>query len=403
VHRLPRVRGCVEAPAPQSELDSTPLPGAAVTSSALSTQHAALAIDLSHVAKTYRGRRGGVQALRGISMQVHPGEVFGLLGPNGAGKSTLVKILMTVIRPTRCQGTMLGRPVGHKETLARVGYLPEHHRFPDYLTGAQVLDFYAALAKVPRAERRRRCGELLALVGMADWGAKKVKSYSKGMRQRIGVAQALMNDPDLIVLDEPTDGVDPVGRRDIRNVLLELKARGKTVFLNSHLLSELEMVCDRVAILVQGVVSAQGTIDELTERDKQYTIELAMPELQSSPEEIRALLPDSLVGQASRLAETLPPGGTAAPQTLARRVGLRAELATGQWLEIEKNLIRVGGNDAEAIQPIIDALRERSITIRAIRPQRPSLEDLFMRAVTDPTTGEVLAPGAAPTTRRPLP
>jgi ABC-2 type transport system ATP-binding protein len=355
----------------------------------------ALAIDLTDVAKTYKGRRGGVQALRGITMQVYPGEIFGLLGPNGAGKSTLVKILMTVISPTRCKGTMLGRPVGHKETLARVGYLPEHHRFPEYLTGAQVLDFYAALAKVRRSERRKRAGELLELVGMSGWGAKKVKSYSKGMRQRIGIAQALMNEPDLIILDEPTDGVDPVGRRDIRNVLTELKSRGKTVFLNSHLLSELEMVCDRVAILVQGLVSSQGTIDELTERDKHYSIELAMPELQSTPEEIRALLPDTLVRPASQLTE-----GSSTPLTstaLARRIGYRAELASGQWIEIEKNHIRIGGDDALSIQPVIDALRERNAVIRAIRPQRPSLEDLFMRAVTDPNTGEVLAPGAAPT------
>src|SRR3954468_9069781 len=156
-----------------------------------------LALDLTHVAKTYKGRRGGVQALRGIAMQVHKGEIFGLLGPNGAGKSTLVKILMTVIKATRCEGTMLGQRVGHKETLARIGYLPEHHRFPDYLTGAQVLDFYAALAKVPRPasppaaqvrdfyaapakaprpDRRRRSGELLEMVGMTDWGKTKVKS-----------------------------------------------------------------------------------------------------------------------------------------------------------------------------------------------------------------------------------
>src|SRR3954468_8261966 len=267
-----------------------------------------LALDLTHVAKTYKGRRGGVQALRGIAMQVHKGEIFGLLGPNGAGKSTLVKILMTVIKPSKCEGTMLGQRVGHKETLARIGYLPDHHRFPDSLTGAQVLDFYAALAKVPRADRRRRSGELLELVGMTDWGKTKVKSYSKGMRQRIGLAQALMNDPELVLLDEPTDGVDPVGRRDIRNLLAELKARGKTVFLNSHLLSELEMVCDRVAILVQGVVSSQGTLDELTEQDQCYIIELAMSELQSSPEEIRGLLPESLVRATPELT-----GGSHAP------------------------------------------------------------------------------------------
>ncbi|MCK6476890.1 MAG: ABC transporter ATP-binding protein [Phycisphaerales bacterium] len=205
------------------------------------------AIDLSHVSKTY-GRK--VRALRDIAMHVARGEIFGLLGPNGAGKSTLVKILMTVIRPSRADGTMLGGRIGDKSVLRRVGYLPEHHRFPEYLTGRQVIEFYGAMAEVPRRERRRRSVELLELVGMKEWGDTKVKGYSKGMRQRVGIAQALVNDPELVVLDEPTDGVDPVGRRDIRAILSRLREQGRTVFLNSHLLSELEMVCDRVAILV---------------------------------------------------------------------------------------------------------------------------------------------------------
>lgn len=324
-----------------------------------------LALDLSHISKTYRGK---VHALRGISMQVRRGEVYGLLGPNGAGKSTLVKILMTVIRPTRCVGTLLGGPVGQKETLRRVGYLPEHHRFSDYLTGAQVLDFYGAMGKVPRRERKRRAGELLELVGMSAWARKRVKSYSKGMRQRIGVAQALINDPDLVLLDEPTDGVDPVGRRDIRNILLELKGRGKTVFLNSHLLSELEMVCDRVAILVQGNVSAQGTIQELTQGQERYEIELAGG----------AAAADAAFAGA---LPSLRPGGT-------------RHLVTGEPLVLERGTLRVGTADPARIQGVIDALRAGGATIRSVRQVRPSLEDLFMQAVTDPETGEALAPGA---------
>src|SRR5690606_5507474 len=150
-----------------------------------------------------------------IQMQVYPGEVFGLLGPNGAGKSTLVKIMMTVVRPTHVTGTMLGHSIGHKPTLARVGYLPEHHRMPQYLTGRQVLDFYGALAQVDRRTRRSREAELLATVGMSDWDDKRISSYSAGMLQRVGLAQALINDPELVVLDEPTDGVGPVGRREI--------------------------------------------------------------------------------------------------------------------------------------------------------------------------------------------
>ncbi len=318
----------------------------------MTTRTADLALDLRRVAKTYRGK---VHALRGIEMHVGRGEIFGLLGPNGAGKSTLVKILMTVISPTSCEGHMLGSPVGHKPTLARVGYLPEHHRFPDYLSGAQVLDFFAAMTNVPRAERRRRTPELLDLVGMRDWANKKVRGYSKGMRQRIGIAQALTNDPDLVLLDEPTDGVDPVGRRDIRNIMIEMKRRGKTVFINSHLLSELEMVCDRVAILVQGVVASQGTIDNLTSHQERYEIELAGTGLQPVP----------------------PP-----------------KLPTGEEVSLSGSMLTVKTADPVRVQPIVDALRAQGAVIRSMKPVRPSLEDLFMQAVTDPATGEILKPGA---------
>src|SRR5258708_6508464 len=229
-----------------------------------------LAIDLRNVTKLYPG---GVHALRGIDMRVRRGEVFGLLGPNGAGKSTLVKIMMTVVRPTRGEGTLLGAPVGDKATLARVGYLPENHRFPRYLTGRQVIEFFGALAKVDRPTRRRRAAELIETVGMADAADRKIATYSKGMAQRIGLAGALVNDPELVLLDEPTDGVDPGGRRDIRDVLGRLREQGKTVFVNSHLLSELEVISDRVAILVAGQVARQGGMDELTVAKQRYEIE----------------------------------------------------------------------------------------------------------------------------------
>lgn len=356
-----------------------------IRSGARPTDARALAIDLSHVEKTYKGR---VRALRGVSMRVHRGEVFGLLGPNGAGKSTLVKILLTIVRPSRCEGGMLGAPVGHKGTLARVGYLPEHLRFPDYLTGAQALDYFAALARVPRADRRKRAAELLDLVGMTAWSRKQIKGYSKGMKQRLGVAQALMNDPDLVFLDEPTDGVDPVGRRDIRNVLMHARDRGKTVFINSHLLSELEMVCERVAIMVQGVVAQQGTIEELTEGQRRYEIELALPEGHTAAEALHKALP----GRVAALEASAPPP---ADPALARRVSWRGALATGESVLIERSTIHFGSDDPERVQPIVDALRARGFVIRALRPYRPSLEDLFMQAVTDPATGEELKPGAS--------
>ncbi len=317
-------------------------------------------IDLHDVAKTYRGK---VHALRGIEMQVHRGEIFGLLGPNGAGKSTLVKIMMTVVRPTRAKGTLLGETIGNKPTLAKVGYLPEHHVLPKYLTGRQILEFYAALAKVPRRLRKKRATDLIGIVGLADWSKKKVSTYSKGMLQRLGVAQAMMNDPDLIVLDEPTDGVDPVGRRDIRDILVQLKDRKKTVFINSHLLSELEMVCDRVGILVQGRVAQQGTLDDLTADSRRYEIEIA-----GEP-------PDWVQGDP------------------AIRVTAMTE---------HRKRLTIMGDRPEAVQPIIDRLRGGDRTIISIKPVRETLEDLFMRAVTDPNTGKIIAPGAStpPTVRQ---
>lgn len=308
-----------------------------------------LAIDLHDVKKVFRRK---VHALRGVTMQVHRGEVFGLLGPNGAGKSTLVKIMMTVVRPTHASGTLLGAPIGDKLTLARVGYLPEHHRFPRHLTGRQAVEFMGGMAGLDRATRRRRAGELLESLGMTEWANRRLGEYSKGMMQRTGLAAALVNDPELVLLDEPTDGVDPVGRREIRDLLLRLREGGMTVFLNSHLLSELEMVCDRVAILVQGQVASQGTLEQLTLSSRRYEVLV-----DGSPPE--------WIGEF---------GGHAA--------------AAGERLRLV-----LPGAEAAAVQPVIDRARAEGRTIFAVTPMRESLEDLFMRAVRDPETGKSL-PGA---------
>ena len=296
------------------------------------------AVDLIDVRKTY-GK--SVEALRGVNIQVGRGEIFGLLGPNGAGKTTLVKIMMTVVRPTRALGTILGRPLGHRGKLAVIGYLPENHRFPSYLTGMQVLDYYAALAKVPRARRQANAKRLLDRVWLTQWANKRVDTYSKGMLQRLGIAQALMNDPELIVLDEPTDGLDPVGRKDVRELFLELKDQGKTIFLNSHLLSELEMVCDRVAILVEGNVARQGTLAELTERTLEYRIVVS---------------------------------GDAEPA--------RSKLAV-LGAALDGNVIRLPGDETGRVNEAIDLLRARGILIESVQPQRFSLEDILVEAVGD--------------------
>jgi len=344
------------------------------------------AIELRGVEKVYKGK---IHALRGVDLRIGRGEVFGLLGPNGAGKSTLIKILMTVIRPTRCEGHMLGAPIGHKPTLAKIGYLPEHHRFPDYLTGEQVVDFYGAMAGVPRAERKRRAPELLDVVGMLEWRHKKVRSYSKGMRQRVGIAQALMNDPDIVLLDEPTDGVDPVGRRDIRQIVERIRDDGRTVLLNSHLLSELEMVCDRVAILVQGRLHQQGTLDELTVGQQYYEIEV---------EPMRAeqmMLGEMIAGRFARapLNEDEPLSGRIA--LIEQRASHRCMLEGGVLVLASEHRLTVMTTEARRVQPLLDAVRASGMTVKRVSPYRPSLEDLFMQAVTDQSTGQTLKPGAS--------
>jgi len=293
-------------------------------------------VDLIDVRKTYGGK---VQALKGVNIQVGRGEIFGLLGPNGAGKTTLVKIMMTVVRPTRALGTILGRPLGHRGKLARVGYLPESHRFPGYLTGAQLLDYYAALAKVPPATRKANASRLLDRVSMSKWADTRIDKYSKGMMQRLGIAQALMNDPELVVLDEPTDGLDPVGRRDVRQLLLELKSKGTTVLLNSHLLSELEMVCDRVSILVDGLVARQGTLSELTERTLEYRIHF-----EGSP------------GSAGEKLGAL--GGN-----------------------LHGDFVSFPGRDIEKVNAAVDALRGAGVLIESVQPRKLSLEEIFVEAM----------------------
>ena len=338
-----------------------------------------LAIDLRHVTKVY-GKR--IHALRGITMQVRRGEVFGLLGPNGAGKSTLVKIMMTVIRPTRAEGTVLGDPVGRKHTLRRVGYLPENHRFPRYLTGRQTVEFFGALAGVDRATRKRRAAELLDLVGMSDAADRKISTYSKGMAQRTGLAQALVNDPDLVVLDEPTDGVDPGGRRDIRVVLERLRDQGKTVFVNSHLLSELEVIADRVAILVGGQVARQGTMDELTVAKQRYEFDLSPPpDGPPLPDAVARALPG--VFPAASAVPSPPVLGYASGQRVPPPLVLRGTLPTGEWAELRGTMLGVGQTEPADVQGLLDALRSTGIVVRRMQSVRPSLEELFVETVGD--------------------
>ncbi len=245
---------------------------------------------------------GATQALRGVDLEVAPGELFGLLGPNGAGKSTLVKIACGLVRPSAGDATVAGAPAGSADARAAIGYLAELFRFPDWLSADELLRLHQRLAGSGGGPAERR--ELLELVGLGDAAGTRVEAMSKGMQQRLGIAQALVGDPRLLLLDEPTSALDPAGRRVIRDLLVEVRSRGVAVLLNSHLLSEIELVCDRVAILLDGNVVAAGTPAELV-RPRGVEVETAQG-LRSFPDAEREEVPGivaELVAAGERVYE----------------------------------------------------------------------------------------------------
>ena len=312
------------------------------------------ALSVSSLSKTYRTgllRRSTVQALDGISLTVEEGAIFGLLGPNGAGKTTLVKILLGLVRPSGGTARLFDRPAGTPAARHRIGFVPENHRFPGFFTATQTLHAYGRLADVPRAERNRRIPELLNRLSLDGRGDTKVKTFSKGMLQRLGLAQALLNEPDLLFLDEPTGGVDPVGRRAIRDIVLELRDEGKTIFLNSHLLSEVEKVCTQIAILRDGTLVRRGSVEELTAVDRVY-------DLVASP------VPESLLDSPE-----LPLGPAPDPSSSA------ADLKQ----------YRVRADERATLNAVVDRLRSADVEIESITPLRQSLEDYFIDVVDSPT------------------
>ncbi len=236
-----------------------------------------IAVEADSLGKVYRtgfwlDRR--VEPLKHCSLAVYQGETFGLLGPNGAGKTTLLKCLLGIVRPTRGRGSLLGKPLGDRAAKQRVGYLPENPYFYDYLTAWEFLQFVAGLFEIPASVARSRIPELFELVGLDRASARKkqMRRYSKGMLQRVGIAQALINDPEVVFLDEPMSGLDPLGRARVREIIEQLKARGKTVFFNSHVLADVEKICDRVALLDGGELVCMGAIDELLGQSQGYRV-----------------------------------------------------------------------------------------------------------------------------------
>jgi len=301
-------------------------------------------IETNGLTKDFRmGIRGKVRALEEVDLAVEEGEVFGLLGPNGAGKTTLVKILLGLTFPTRGKATIFGSDVNDFRVRSRVGYLPENHSFPQYLNGGQVMDLFGQMSGLEKKIRKEKTIELLKKMKMDQWAKMKMRNYSKGMAQRLGLAQAMLNDPDIIFLDEPTDGVDPIGRQEIRSVLLDLRKKGKTIFLNSHLLSEIEMVCDRVAILDKGRLVAQGKMDELTNDVNRYRIRC------------RGMGPE-LFGAIGRM-------------TLSRNM--------------EDGRLDIKVESVGQLNQVIDVIRKEGLLIESVEPARRSLESYFIDLIKD--------------------
>ncbi|HKX18754.1 MAG TPA: ABC transporter ATP-binding protein [bacterium] len=317
------------------------------------------AISVHELAKRYRTtHRSDRAALLGLTLDVPPGEIYGFLGPNGAGKTTTIKLLLGLIRPTGGGGAVLGHALGSVDARRRVGFLPESPYFYEYLRGEELLHYYGSLFGLAERVRRGRVEELLRLVGLWDERRLAVRKYSRGMLQRLGLAQALVNDPDLVILDEPAGGLDPIGRREMRDILLQLRERGKTVFLSSHILAEVETVCDRVAILNRGELVAVGRIGDLLAggREMELTIHGAN-------------------GSLSRHIEAIP-GATIHHGTDATVVVVPEQ---------------------RFVYPIIDLVRQTGGQIVALHAKRERLEDVFVKLVggRGGTAGAAAAPAQA--------
>ena len=298
------------------------------------------AIEIRGLEKVFRTgfKRQRVDALRGISLDVPRGHVFGFLGPNGAGKTTTLKILNGLIHPTRGEARVLGLPVGAREATRRVGFQPEHPYFYDYLTAPELLRFYGRLFGLGRREVKRRSEELLERVGLQDAQNRPIRKFSKGMKQRLGIAQAIINKPDLIILDEPLSGLDPIGRKEIRGILAELKERGATIFFSSHILAEIEMICDDVAIIHKGKMIDTGSVSKLLEQTHKSTDIIVRPP-----------------------AEPLPTLDSITPHEVG-------EL----WCYTI---------DPSKVNPMLEALVGAGVEVVSVVNERTTLEDLFMKEI----------------------
>jgi len=302
------------------------------------------AFEARTVSKTFRRlwSRRKVHALRNVSFAIQPGTIFGLLGPNGAGKTTLVKIALTIAYPDEGEIRVLGESVRNRSILRRVGYLPENPRFPAHLTAWQVLRLYGSLSGADIKRVDANAAKWLDRLELGGWRDVRVSRFSKGMNERLALAQALVHDPEFIFLDEPTDGLDPIGRREVRAICRELSAQGKTVFVNSHILAEIELICDRIALMKSGEIIEQGTIAELTSHQSGYELVVGVSD------EVRNWLHEKML-----------------PFT-----------AVNGHLHIHLP-------DRSSANSLIDALRAKSIEVESLIPKRRTLESVFIEKVVN--------------------
>jgi ABC-2 type transport system ATP-binding protein len=303
-------------------------------------------------------RRRRLEALRDVTLDVRPGEIFGLLGPNGAGKTTFIKILLGIVRRSGGTARLLGLPAGDRRSRRSVGFLPENLRIARHHSALTALDYYGKLNGMSARQVRQRSGDLLRLVGLADRARDGVGKYSKGMLQRLGLALALLHDPQLVILDEPTDGLDPVGRAQVRSVMQQLKAQGKTVFLNSHLLQEVELVCDRIAILDKGSLRRIGPVQEITSTGVNSLLAGAV-----EPDLLLELAGDEAAIRAALAGAPIVSWERPAPGVM--RVVLKS---LGQ----------------PAVDGCIDRLRKHGVSLVGLSRVRRSLEDAFLAIVAEP-------------------
>ena len=326
------------------------------------------AIETQDLRKTYvEGllRRKRQEALKGVSLRVDRGEIFGLLGGNGAGKTTFIKTLLGIIRRTAGQAQLLGFPAGDRRGRKLVGYLPENLRVPRHLTGFTALELYGHLSNVPTSVIKQRRGPLLEKVGLAERAKDPVRTYSKGMLQRLGLAQAMLHDPELFILDEPTDGLDPLARSQVRGYLTELKRQGKTIFLNSHILQEVELICDRVAILDRGILRRVANVAEITSGRVSVTGNGQPGTPQPPPEAFELHL--DLAGAEAAVRQVL------------------GDLPIGSWQAFSATEFRIVTRvpHQPAVDDLIDRLRTGGISIVGLSRRRVSLEDAYLEIVAE--------------------